>query len=120
MRKRSAERVEFLSDIITTAVEGGIGYWAEILTYKWVDRPSAVARVREWEAADDGPRKEGELNINTIARGIGRIMKPDFKIRADLKKLIAGASATNDGGDIDVEGADCIVQAAMFGELVYG
>ena len=26
----------------------------------------------------------------------------------------------NDAGDIDSEAADCIIQAAIFGELVYG
>jgi len=37
-----------------------------------------------------------------------------------LRKLIAGADATNDCGDIDAEAADCIVQAGLFGEVIYG
>ena len=36
-RTRSKERAEFLADIITCAVEGGTGYWAQVSQYQWIN-----------------------------------------------------------------------------------
>ncbi len=43
-----------------------------------------------------------------------------FDINADLRNMIIMACADNDGGDIDAEAADCIVQCGLFGAIVYG
>lgn len=119
-RKRSPQRLEFLSDIITTAVEGGIGYWADVTKYRWQNVPSTIADIVEYESSDDNPPKSGQLNVDTIARAIGRIVRGEIRLRADLIKTIAGANATNDGGDIDAEGADVIAQVAILGDVIYG
>jgi hypothetical protein len=34
-RARSAQRAEFLAGIVTTALEGGIGYWSAAEGYRW-------------------------------------------------------------------------------------
>lgn len=34
---RSAERAEFLAGLVTTALEGGIGYWSAAEEYRWFD-----------------------------------------------------------------------------------
>ena len=41
---RSPEREQFLADIITGAVEGGTGYWAQVSGYVW-DCPPAECRA---------------------------------------------------------------------------
>jgi hypothetical protein len=37
MAKRTEERKEFLSDILTTAAEGGVNYWGNVSSYNWAD-----------------------------------------------------------------------------------
>ena len=32
---RSEERTQFLADVITIALEGGVGYWSEAHEYRW-------------------------------------------------------------------------------------
>ena len=118
--KRTPERTEFLNDIITTAVEGGVGYWAEVRKYWWQGVPETTATLAEHESSTEGPAKVGELNPDTIASAIDRISRGEIKLRADLIKLIAGANTTNDAGDIDAEGADVIAQVAILGDVIYG
>lgn len=150
MTTRTAEREQFLADIITAAIEGGTGYWASVARYKWEDREpkhvcaaiivtdddegrakrraaGAAKREATGEAkltVDEALAIEGSdvhaITIETIAAGIGRITRGELTIREDLRRLIAEASRENDAGDIDADAADCIVQAALFGELVYG
>ena len=37
MAKRTEARKEFLSDILTTAAEGGVNYWGHVEGYNWAD-----------------------------------------------------------------------------------
>lgn len=142
---RSAEREEFLSDVIIGAVEGGTGYWASVASYRWEDRPAAnIYAVLIDEEQEDDVRAFAELfasahgrkiklselidecdgiyrlDIDAVAKGIGLIVRGEVGVRSDLKALIAQASRENDAGDIDAEGADVIVQAALLGGVVYG
>lgn len=120
MAVRSVERAEFLDDVITTAVEGGTGYWAVVHAYKWVDlKPGEVYAVIE-EIEDPQAPGRHRIDADLIARGIGRVLYPGFRIRADLCELIRAADREADAGLIDADGADVIVQAALFGEIVYG
>lgn len=41
MAKRSEKRVQFLLDVLTTACEGGIGYWSFLLRYDIWENPEA-------------------------------------------------------------------------------
>lgn len=117
MPARSAERIQFLADVIVSAVEGGTGYWAAAGGYKH-DEP---AQTQVWLHLEDDPDRKPEfVGIEAIALGIGRIKRDDFQINGELKKLIVEASAENDGALIDADAADVIVQAAIFGEIVYG
>lgn len=131
---RTKERERFLSDIITAAVEGGTGYWAQVSQYQWVDTDGTIkvtvgrqnglgarATLHELDEGIDTYVKEGrEISVDTIAHGIRAIMNPDFEINKRLKDTIAAADRQNEAGDIDAEAADVIVQAAIFGEIKYG
>lgn len=53
-RQRSAKRAEMLADVITTALEGGVGYWSQASVYRWwsptLEGGSAVHRDGEANA----------------------------------------------------------------------
>jgi hypothetical protein len=142
-RTRSKEREQFLADIITGAVEGGTGYWAQVSQYQWVDtfsvrigdaetadvkvvcgkRQGDEARATLHEMNDDetGYKDEGlDLTIDAVATGIGKIIRGEVSVHESYRKRIAEASRENDAGNIDAEDADIIAQAALLGEVVYG
>jgi hypothetical protein len=135
MTKRTAERETFLADIVTTAVEGGMNYWAQTSGYRWYSLslpdgggsadPSpagggnAYAKVHEF---GDEPKviKVHDLTIETVAKGIGILKKPETEISPYLRRTLLGADTENDAGEVDAEGADVLVQLGLFGEIVYG
>lgn len=120
---RSPDREQFLADIITTAVEGGIGYWSQVSAYKWTDGPKLTrAVVHPLNEADDGYVAEGlELTIDHVASGIARIMFADgVNVGATMRQAIRMADRANDAGDLDADACDLIVQAALLGSIVYG
>lgn len=115
---RSSERLEFLKDILITAVEGGCDYWAFNRGY---DPDNGVVEFLEDEhdpRAADAPWQK--VDVDMIARGLAKIKQPGFKINKQTLGWIMTGDVNNDAGDIDADAADCIVQAALFGELVYG
>ena len=134
---------EFLACIITTAVEGGIGYWSQVSDYNWTDpqldkEPTshfAEARVHEMADADETEyevygddwsgwyRKEGVwVRMEDIARALAKIAGPDEieHCGQTWRERMVSAMIEEDAGDIDSSDADNIVQVAMFGKLVYG
>ena len=120
--KRTAERTDFLASILVTAVEGGIGYWAATQSYAWQqteDRQftEASVEVRAFETGDD-PADWQAVTLDTIAKGIVVLKRKAVpsKFFADL----ALAVRENDAGYIDADMADAIVQAGLFGTVVYG
>lgn len=111
-------REQFLEDVLVTAVEGGIGYWAEVAEYRYRDCHAVIAE-RE-DATGEGPRRF-TLSAAKLEEGLARVASPEFKINARQRGEILSDSATNgEACLIDADSADCIVQAAVFGELVYG
>jgi hypothetical protein len=112
---------EDLFNVFVTALEGGIGYWSECHRYKWslpngeYDHDGFVAEIEETEA--DEPVRH-TINRETIVRGLAHFAQPGtgYKhVRAAALALLTGNEA-----DYDSEIADCIVQAGLFGEVVYG
>lgn len=140
--KRSDERKEFLADVITTAVEGGTGYWAQVSQYQWVDTYGYLteegqdrvhvsvgerngdeprATLHELDDDESGYKPEGlELTLDVVARGIGRIQRGEVSLSDWYRDRILAASRENDAGQIDAGDADTIVQAGLLGEVRYG
>lgn len=125
----SAERKQFLHDVFVTALEGGIGYWSQASKYHWSvdadgeqeDLDGFVAIIHEWdEDANDYGSKKLTVNRQVIQSGIRALADKSFQVRDDIRKTVLAASAMNDSGDIDAEIADVIVQAGLFGEVIYG
>jgi hypothetical protein len=118
---RSEERTQFLKDIIIVAVEGGTGYWAMCKDYQ--PDYGSVDLIEEDYYVVDAEAKDlpwQTINMDSIEEGLAKIRDPEFQINHELRSMILEASDENDPCDIDAEGADVIVQAAMLGDIVYG
>ena len=57
---------------------------------------------------------------DVIQAGIDKVKSGAIELNKDILKAILVADVINDAGDIDSDAADCIVQAALFDEIVYG
>lgn len=121
---------QFLADVLTTAVEGGITYWATLAqVYRAKDGDPlplddlSVYGVDVHEE-DDGGHVHRAVTLDTVHTGIHRIVSGSVEIAPSLRHVIAGAvlgyGEGPDAGDIDADAADVIVQAGLFGEVVYG
>jgi hypothetical protein len=121
----SAERQQFLHDVFVTALEGGIGYWSVCTAYHWMVKgtdgvPDLEGFYAEIESDDPGETWKHRITRTTITRGLGAIRGGKVKLCDYLLRSILAADVKNDACEIDAEGADCIVQAGLFGEVVYG
>jgi hypothetical protein len=120
---RTPERTDFLAGILCSTVEGGSDYWAEIKDWKWEwddHHNFTKASVTVRDAEGDAPTKWIAVDLDTIERGIQAIKARKPAVREDLQAAILLGDNENDAGHIDIDCADCILQAALFGELVYG
>jgi hypothetical protein len=114
-------RQQLLADILIGAVEGGTGYWATVSAYHHSGAPAGTsATLHEIEPGDDEHPKGREVTTETIEAGIHKILDPYFRICTHLRAAITHAHRQGDAGAIDAEAADAIVQAGLFGEIVYG
>lgn len=123
--------VENLKEVITAAVEGGIGYWA-ILCNDTDDYVAAREKAKQalgekpcycdtiYQLLVDGGKlyledaeDEGELyslDYKQLLKGIKMWEKENH---TTIKKAI-------DNSEFDAEDGDTIFQYAVFGEVVYG
>lgn len=140
---------KFIWDVMTNTVEtGACGYWAAIRhvmratestpdIYEFQVADAEDVSEAYQDLVDDGWSAESAANkVNNdpdfwnvidkeaVIRGITLIMQGvdvdhPFPIDPDIRDMINRAVCEGDA-DIDAVGCDCIVQAAVFGELVYG
>lgn len=111
--------LQTLADIITTAVEGGIGHWSECVAYKWTEGPEhTYADIIE--TGDGDGTDPHHIDLETIQRGMEKILSGVVGIRSDLAAQVLSGVREDDAIHVDSDAADCIVQAGLFGEVVYG
>jgi hypothetical protein len=111
----------FLNCIVTTAIEGGTGYWAVVHTYKPSDMGDGHAVIQQYDEGTGEPFGERfRLDGPAIEQAIAAILYGKVKTGKYTVQNIAWANATNDAGDIDADLADTITQAAMLGKITYG
>lgn len=136
MSKRTDERAQYLADLLTTAVEGGINYWAYVSNYRWdTDRPNddgstftvhdTSVMVHETEEGDDeeGYPPAHVVTLDTIAHGIalarqsglGSMSGPEY-----VKQFWLSDRTNGRDGDYDADIADSILQLGIFGKVIYG
>lgn len=107
---------------IVTAAEGGINYWASDVKYiKANNAPRVEDDIEgfiacinglEFKDAEAGEGKIYKVSAEDVRKAADRIIH-EHLIRGDL-----AAGIVND--DIDADAADCIIQVAAFGKLIYG
>lgn len=143
---------EVLSYVLSTAVEGGINYWANDrddqnrLQVIRIDRDSngdylsivfdrrAVENVSGTKVSafvtDLDGNNEVAVDFKALTRGLRAIV--DYKVTFGGKPLeqtsqmrrvalaLLFAKSNDDAPDYDAGDADSLVQAALFGDIVYG
>ena len=108
-----------IEGIIVTAIEGGTGYWAmfDNATEAFKDKPK------------DEPSATWATKILLEDGIITFVDEEDDNAKYDLtiEKLLKGISLNarhrpfdSNLDNLDIITADCIIQYALFGELVYG
>jgi len=122
MTEELTPRQEAYRDVFHTAIEQGIGYWAEVEQYKHVDLERdyfAVIHDREDEDA-----QQYEVNEVTIVKGIkmlGKHMRDNGNFGDSYqRKAVQDLNLKPWDADFDAITADMIVQFALFGEVTYG
>lgn len=115
---------QMLLDLFTTALEGGIGYWSVCTRYRW-RRPDGEddvegfhADVEETETDEDAPPTH-RIDRDTILRGLAHFAQPGQGYR-HVRQVARAVLAGDEDVDYDAEDADAIVQAGLFGEVIYG
>lgn len=135
---------QILSDILVTAVEGGSCYWANIRSDDGHLQAYEVCRdtdlniervVFDKRAVEDVAGVEVRPGL-TVLEGAGRTMvsvdhqavrwalraiaRGKVVLRKDLVATVRGIVFDGDEDDVlDAEGADCVLQVALFGQVIY-
>lgn len=108
--------------IYTTALEGGIGYWAIADEYKWQylyeDWENDIVHTLEPDQVlvvlsdtEETDFKDEELTPAKIRAGVKLLIEK----YPHLYQILDG-----DEFHVDANGADAVVQLGLFGEVVYG
>src|SRR4051812_30554669 len=113
MTTRTAEREEFLADIIIGAVEGGTGYWAQVSHYQYMmdgelhvytgfklEGGGTRATLHEITEDETDYKAEGMVvTTDTIAEAIGMIERSQI-VGQRLRERVLEASRENDAANL--------------------
>ena len=123
--KRSAERLEFLNDVLITFAEGGIQMIGEVLDkemfgdFKDVREPSGYNWISVRYSDEEEPESH-KITIDTVAQGFSRLSKGEVDYLSELgRKRLLKCSRENDAGEIDAVDATGIIEIALFGKVTY-
>lgn len=108
--------VEDIDDIMCAALEGGICYWcgrAEVVgDYLGEYASEQIARGGSLLLHDAESADAWELNREKFLNGVKLYFEQGCHVQVEDNRI--------DTCDIDSNDADCIVQLAIFGEVVFG
>lgn len=115
--------IDSLIGLVNMAYEGPIDYWVdEFVSRKRskIDSSDDFEYVYQFVIKD--PRgSEHLISVNTIIDGIHKIMTGTTGVHSSYLSYIASDLGQGlQGGYIDDETIDVIVQVGLFGEVVYG
>lgn len=106
-----------LESVLTTAVEGGIGYWSVVTDCERRDDLSWVSVALEGTEETQEDFEPLTVRAVDLVPAIQKLMDGTIGLRSDLLAQIH----SDEGIEyVDSDVADCIVQIAAFGEVVYG
>ena len=116
---------QLFHDIFTTALEGGINYWAECSEYHWhngdgyddEDYEGFFAVIHDCEDDD----KTYTVNRAVISKGYALAAgEAGNKYCWSVSRPPLVPTEDNEWEDFDASDADIIVQLGLFGEVIYG
>jgi hypothetical protein len=115
--------VELCTDVLITAVEGGIGYWSALTSYKW-DAPPGERHASIVDVEEEG-EPGSTVTLVDLEKAMSKIAAGEAQVRPSLRETVRLALEQGDacpmgGDDIDADVADQIFQIAVFGEVIYG
>ena len=114
---------EMIENILCSAFEGGITYWAENVSCKDNDDMKKIGGWKH-EYLTKTKKKDAVMFIHTIIGGKAKITKksvidalqkmdnPKYRHTKALKRIL--------DGQWDADDADIVVQTACFGKVVFG
>lgn len=119
-----------LADLFTTAMEGGVSYWAGVSAYHWhlpcpedteLDHPDLLGFSATLRPEDGEPvvvdRSVLILGLQRLAAGTVTYGSQPWPRERQHKLL---ARLADDTGDYDSSDAEMLVQAGLFGDITYG
>ena len=126
--KAIAERqLQLFKDVLTTAIEGGINYWAEGRNFERdesLDYTACELRPNkdEGEPFEDGDKRNDwqKIGLAEIEAAMLRIINEEKLCNRSTREMILADYLEADFCRGDAETADAIVQVAIFGEIVFG
>ena len=104
----------FFSDILTAAVDGGISHWATAGDIERFEDCYVRVQIRDL----DGEMDWQVLDTAVVVAGINRICRGGL-LAKESEQLIKQATELQVAGLINPYLADYIVQAGLFGEVVF-
>ena len=120
-------KVTKAQETIVTAAEGGINYWADRISYVKADSSLTIRNAvsvdafvanirgvtfRTWETEDG---RDYTVTAAEVTKATNRILteREPALTNAQIRRYIAEDA-------IDADAADCIIQVAAFGRIIYG
>ena len=105
-----------VDDIMVAALEGGINYWcreAEVVgEYLGEYASDQISRGGSLILHDSESSDKWELTLEKFLNGVKLYFEDGCHVQVEDNRI--------DAGDIDAGDADCIVQFALFGKVVFG
>ena len=105
-----------IDDIMVVALEGGINYWcreAEVVgEYLGEYASDQISRGGSLILHDAESSDKWELTRDKFLNGVKLYFEQGCHVQVEDNAI--------DTGDIDANDADCIVQFAVFGEVIFG
>lgn len=119
-----SERDKLFHYIFTTALEGGVQYWARVEKYHLWDE-SLPGHVEDWDGfyaeIEDDDDVSFRVDRSVIARGYGLAVSSwRERIAWSSERPPIVISDHLEDWDYDAGDADVIVQLGLFGDVVYG
>ena len=111
--------VDALIDLVD-AVPQAIGYWVD--TYKEVHYTSEnTKRIYKLNVIDENTDQEYLISVNTIIEGIQKLITGNVEVNSSIiGYILSDLGQGLQGGYIDAEALDVIIQVGLFGEIIYG
>jgi len=105
-----------IDDIMVTALEGGINYWCRkakvVGEYLGECASEQISRGGSLILYDAESNDRWELTLKKFLNGVKLYFEQGCHVQVEDNAI--------DAGDIDANDADCIIQFALFGEVVFG